>query len=246
MPPNRNHPCLGVEGRITDSEPLIPLASAPAAQSVGRFPVLPGSEEPFHPNPDDRIAHLDFPFDLDKPPEAVSDALGYEEPLTVEMRREQLCWLLGNRYRRSRALSGLCPQLNRPCTARGDSQLAAVCWSFSISSTLPTNAPSKGRRRSVLSPAFQTLYRAKATTAETRFGIGFEPTNAPEGIPCPSEGAELGHLGLPQARRARTGVLPHSCRTALRRHRRSYSRHAGRHISVRYLPFRGGGGWTID
>ena len=79
MPPYKDRLSLAVKASVTDSEPVLPLARAPAAQSAGRVAVLTWPEGPFRPIPDAGIAHLDFPFEPDKPHHAVSDALGYEQ-----------------------------------------------------------------------------------------------------------------------------------------------------------------------
>ena len=47
------------------SEPLLALARASLTEWVGQVPLLIISDRPFESEPDDRIVHLDFPFDVD-------------------------------------------------------------------------------------------------------------------------------------------------------------------------------------
>ena len=49
-----------------NSEPVVALARASLAGSIGRVPLLIISDRPFDSAPDDRITHLDFPFDIDR------------------------------------------------------------------------------------------------------------------------------------------------------------------------------------
>ena len=62
-----------------DSEPIVTLAKASAAQFADKTPVLIVSDRPFRPDPDARITHLDFPFEPDELHDAVTDILGREE-----------------------------------------------------------------------------------------------------------------------------------------------------------------------
>jgi hypothetical protein len=48
------------------SEPVVALARASLAGSIGQVPLLIISNRPFDSAPDDRITHLDFPFDIDR------------------------------------------------------------------------------------------------------------------------------------------------------------------------------------
>ena len=45
------------------SEPVVALARASLVKHIGRVPLLIISDRPFDPDPDDQIAHLEFPFD---------------------------------------------------------------------------------------------------------------------------------------------------------------------------------------
>lgn len=47
------------------SEPVVALARASLAGRIGQVPLLIISDRPFHPDLDDQIIHLDFPFDID-------------------------------------------------------------------------------------------------------------------------------------------------------------------------------------
>jgi len=47
------------------SEPVVALARASLAGQIGQVPLLIISDRPFHSDPNDRIIHLDFPFDID-------------------------------------------------------------------------------------------------------------------------------------------------------------------------------------
>ena len=67
-----------------DSEPIVTLAKASAAQFVDKIPVLIVSDRPFRPDPDARITHLDFPFEPDELHDAVTDILGREEKASTE------------------------------------------------------------------------------------------------------------------------------------------------------------------
>ncbi|MDY6875020.1 MAG: hypothetical protein SWK90_02285 [Chloroflexota bacterium] len=48
------------------SEPVVALARASLADRIGRVPLLIISDRPFDSDPDDRITHLYFPFDIDR------------------------------------------------------------------------------------------------------------------------------------------------------------------------------------
>ena len=48
------------------SEPVVALARASLVGLIGQVPLLIISDRPFDSAPDDRIIHLDFPFDIDK------------------------------------------------------------------------------------------------------------------------------------------------------------------------------------
>jgi hypothetical protein len=48
------------------SEPVVTLARASLAGSIGQIPLLIISDRPFDSAPDDRITHLDFPFDIER------------------------------------------------------------------------------------------------------------------------------------------------------------------------------------
>jgi hypothetical protein len=48
------------------SEPIVTLARASLAGSIGQVPLLIISDRPFDSAPDDRIIHLDFPFDIER------------------------------------------------------------------------------------------------------------------------------------------------------------------------------------
>jgi hypothetical protein len=47
------------------SEPVVALARAALTREIGRVPLLIISERPFRADPDNKIVHLDFPFDID-------------------------------------------------------------------------------------------------------------------------------------------------------------------------------------
>jgi hypothetical protein len=47
------------------SEPVVALSRASLAGQIGQVPLLIISDRPFQSDPDDRIIHLDFPFDID-------------------------------------------------------------------------------------------------------------------------------------------------------------------------------------
>jgi hypothetical protein len=57
------------------SEPVVALARASLAGLIGRVPLLIISDRPFDSAADDRITHLDFPFDIDKLCHTVSEIL---------------------------------------------------------------------------------------------------------------------------------------------------------------------------
>ena len=67
-----------------DSEPIVTLAKASAAQFADRVPVLIVSDRPFRPDPDARIAHLGFPFEPDELRDAVIDIMHREETASTE------------------------------------------------------------------------------------------------------------------------------------------------------------------
>jgi hypothetical protein len=48
------------------SEPIVALAQASLVGRIGQVPLLIISDRPFESDPVDRIAHLDFPFDVDE------------------------------------------------------------------------------------------------------------------------------------------------------------------------------------
>lgn len=47
------------------SEPVAALARASLAERIGRVPLLIISDKPFDSDPENRIIHLGFPFDID-------------------------------------------------------------------------------------------------------------------------------------------------------------------------------------
>ncbi len=47
------------------NEPVVALARASLTEKVGRIPLLIISDRPFFSEPEDQIAHLDFPFSVD-------------------------------------------------------------------------------------------------------------------------------------------------------------------------------------
>lgn len=47
------------------SEPVVALARAALTELIGQVPLLIISDRPFHADPDSKIVHLDFPFDMD-------------------------------------------------------------------------------------------------------------------------------------------------------------------------------------
>jgi hypothetical protein len=57
------------------SEPVVALARSSLADQIGRIPLLIISDRPFNSDPEDRIVHLDFPFDIDKLCRKVQDML---------------------------------------------------------------------------------------------------------------------------------------------------------------------------
>jgi hypothetical protein len=59
----------------SSSEPLVALAKVSLTGRIGQVPVLVISDRPFRADPDTRIAHLDFPFDIDKLPHKVRELL---------------------------------------------------------------------------------------------------------------------------------------------------------------------------
>jgi hypothetical protein len=48
------------------SEPLVALFRASLLRRIGQVPLLIISDRPFHSEPDDKITHMDFPFDIDQ------------------------------------------------------------------------------------------------------------------------------------------------------------------------------------
>lgn len=57
------------------SEPVVVLAMASLAGRIGQVPLLIISDRPFHPDLDDQIFHLDFPFDIDELHDRVEEIL---------------------------------------------------------------------------------------------------------------------------------------------------------------------------
>ena len=57
------------------SEPVVALARASLAGRIGQVPLLIISDRPFNPDPDDQIAHLDFPFGADALHDKVQELL---------------------------------------------------------------------------------------------------------------------------------------------------------------------------
>jgi hypothetical protein len=57
------------------SEPVVALARASLAGTIGHVPLLIISDRPFQPDPADQIAHLDFPFDIETLQLRVSEIL---------------------------------------------------------------------------------------------------------------------------------------------------------------------------
>jgi hypothetical protein len=57
------------------SEPVVALARSSLTDQIGRIPLLIISDRPFDSDPEDRIVHLDFPFDVDKLCRKVQDML---------------------------------------------------------------------------------------------------------------------------------------------------------------------------
>jgi DNA-binding response OmpR family regulator len=47
------------------SEPIVTLAKASLVGRIGQVPLLIISDRPFHSDPDNRVIHLNFPFDID-------------------------------------------------------------------------------------------------------------------------------------------------------------------------------------
>ena len=47
------------------NEPVVALARASLTEKVGQIPLLIISDRPFFSEPEDQIAHLDFPFNID-------------------------------------------------------------------------------------------------------------------------------------------------------------------------------------
>ena len=57
------------------SEPIVALSRSSLASQIGRIPLLIIFDRPFNSDPEDRIVHLDFPFDIDKLCRKVQDML---------------------------------------------------------------------------------------------------------------------------------------------------------------------------
>jgi hypothetical protein len=57
------------------SEPVVALARASLIKQIGQVPLLIISDRPFQSDPDDRIIHLDFPFDIDRLHDKVEEIL---------------------------------------------------------------------------------------------------------------------------------------------------------------------------
>jgi hypothetical protein len=73
------------------SEPIVALARASLAGRIGQVPLLIISDRPFHSEPDDQIAHLDFPFDIDGLYDKVKDILQRgSEPTRMRTRKRGL------------------------------------------------------------------------------------------------------------------------------------------------------------
>lgn len=62
------------------SEPVVALARASLTGRIGQVPLLIISDRPFHSDPDDRIIHLDFPFDIDGLHDKVEEILQNRQP----------------------------------------------------------------------------------------------------------------------------------------------------------------------
>lgn len=60
---------------LPGSEPVVALAAASLAPRIGQVPLLIISDRPFRPEPDDKIFHLNFPYDLDLLPEKIQEIL---------------------------------------------------------------------------------------------------------------------------------------------------------------------------
>jgi hypothetical protein len=60
---------------LPSSEPVVALAAASLSKKIGQVPLLIISDRPFYPHPNDKIFHLNFPFDLDGLPEKVQGIL---------------------------------------------------------------------------------------------------------------------------------------------------------------------------
>ena len=69
---------------LPTSEPVVALARASLAGRIGQVPLLIISDRPFHPDLDDQIIHLDFPFDIGGLHDKVKEILqrGSEPSLT--------------------------------------------------------------------------------------------------------------------------------------------------------------------
>jgi hypothetical protein len=57
------------------SEPIVTLARASLVGRIGQVPLLIISDRPFHSDPNDRVIHLDFPFDIDGLHDKVTEIL---------------------------------------------------------------------------------------------------------------------------------------------------------------------------
>jgi hypothetical protein len=73
-----------VAASLPSSEPVVALARASLAARIGEVPLLIISDRPFPPDPVDRIAHLDFPFDIGGLHNSIQDILNREPGLLVD------------------------------------------------------------------------------------------------------------------------------------------------------------------
>ncbi len=77
----RPEDCLGecnliiVAASACSSEPVVGLARASLIGKIGRIPILIISDRPFEADPVQHIAHLDFPFTIEKLHRAVKELL---------------------------------------------------------------------------------------------------------------------------------------------------------------------------
>lgn len=63
------------------SEPVVELARSALTGYIGRVPLLIISDRPFAPDPQDRITHLSFPFQVDELRDRVRELL--KQPVIV-------------------------------------------------------------------------------------------------------------------------------------------------------------------